>query len=100
MEDNNPKTMTDAEAKAFVDDLLKHAEKSASTYFALAEADDESLARGPSNGFNEFLREKGMNWMHFERDDSNFAHYCSDQHKWFEGYTYRKLLVRRYREAL
>src|SRR5882672_7941928 len=94
VESSTPKTMTVDEANTFLDDLRKHAERSAATYFAMFENNDEQLARGPhlNEGFNGFLHEKGMNWMHFEREDKHFAHYCSHQYVWFEGYAYRKLL--------
>jgi hypothetical protein len=102
MESGKPKTMTDDEATTFLDDLRQHAERSAMTHFTAFENDDEQLARGPqlNEGFNDFLREKGMNWMHFERDEKQFANYCSHEYVWVEGYAYRKLLVRRYRETL
>jgi hypothetical protein len=89
-ESGSPKTMTPDEATTFLERLREHAGKSAATHFASFKDDDEQLARGPhrNDGFNDFLREKGMNWMHFKRDDRNFSNYCYHQYEWFEGYAY------------
>jgi hypothetical protein len=94
--------MSDPEAETFLSDAKHHAEGTAKWHLAIFKEDDEQLARGPdrNEGFNDFMRSKGMNWMNFEQTDKLFARYCSDMYTWWQGYEYRRLLVKRLRDSI